>query len=196
MSMNKFNESGETKDNNNSSSSNTSMSNFCDKDGFMGWREKSLSQFVDKDGFLGWEGSDDDDDNDSSRNENNEDSTICDMTVFDNEDKNTENVLVKQMRRLSNLTASTRSESSDAAEVEDEYYSRPAIRINREDNVNIGDLRKELVANARRNSESDGTEGGGDRKGLPLLKKMRNGRKNSEQGERKLRSLSWVPKAK
>ena len=189
MSMNKFNESGETKDNNNSSSSNTSMSHLCDTDGFMGWREKSLSQFVDKDGFLGWEGSDDDDD-DSSRNENNEDSTICDMTVFDNEDKNTENVLVKQMRRLSNLTASTRSESSDAAEVEDEYYSRPAIRINREDNVNIGDLRKELVANARRNSESDGTEGGGDMKGLPLLKKM--------SGERKLLagSLSWVPKAK
>ena len=93
------------------------------------------------------------------------------------------------MRRLSNLTASTRSESSDAAEVKDEYYSRPAIRINREDNVNIGDLRKELVANARRNSESDGTEGGGD-KGLPLLKKM--------SGERKLLagSLSWVPKAK
>ena len=182
MSMNEFNESGETKDNNNSSSS----------DGFMGWREKSLSQFVDKDGFLGWEGSDDDDDDDdSSRNENNEDSTICDMTVFDNEDKNTENVLVKQMRRLSNLAASTRSESSDAAEVEDEYYSRPAIRINREDNVNIGDLRKELVANARRNSESDGIEGGGDNmKGLPLLKKM--------SGERKLLagSLSWVPKAK
>ena len=176
MSMNEF--SGETKDNNNSSSS----------DGFIGWREKSLSQFVDKDGFLGWEGSDDDDDDDddSSRNENNEDSTIC-----DNEDKNTENVLVKQMRRLSNLAASTRSESSDAAEVEDEYYSRPAIRINREDNVNIGDLRKELVANARRNSESDGTEGGGDNmKGLPLLKKM--------SGERKLLagSLSWVPKAK
>ena len=188
MSMNKFNESGETKDNNNSSSSNTSMSHLCDPDGFMGWREKSLSQFVDKDGFLGWEGSDDDDD--SSRNENNEDSTICDMAIFGNEDKNTENVLVKQMRRLSNLTASTRSESSDAAEVEDEYYSRPAIRINREDNVNIGDLRKELVANARRNSESDGIEGGGDRKGLPLLKKM--------SGERKLLagSLSWVPKAK
>mmetsp|Transcript_14277 Transcript_14277/g.25070 ORF Transcript_14277/g.25070 Transcript_14277/m.25070 type:complete len:617 (-) Transcript_14277:158-2008(-) len=75
-----------------------------------------------------------------------------------NMNKTNENTADRPRRNSAFSTFFSRKKMSSNASVsdpEDEYYSRPAIRINREDDVDIGKLRRELLAGSNEGNTKD-----------------------------------------
>jgi len=180
-----------------SSNASNNMSYLVDSDNFMGWNgskgnESSLSNLVDSQGFLNWNAADSQEDiaEGGAKSKEEEDTTEeQNDTVTPIEDEHggklskssstssTENVLTKQMKRLSSTlsTATKRSSwdtngsrraSEELSDVEDnESFAMP--RFNKEDeHVDIGELRKDLIAAAKKESD----EGGGKKN--PFLKRV------------------------
>jgi len=181
-----------------SSNASNNMSYLVDSDNFMGWNgskgnESSLSNLVDSQGFLNWNAADSQEDiaEGAAKSKDEEDTTEEQndtiTPIEDNEHggklskssstSSTENVLTKQMKRLSSTlsTATKRSSwdtngsrraSEELSDVEDnESFAMP--RFNKEDeHVDIGELRKDLIAAAKKESD----EGGGKKN--PFLKRV------------------------
>ena len=206
VSEDKFNASFNLSDPSNAASGVTSPSNgsnnmsyLVDSDNFMGWNgskgnDSSLSNLVDSQGFLNWNASADsqEDVDKGAQSKEGEDTTEeQDDTITPIEDEHggklskssstsssTENLLTKQMKRLSSTlsTATKRSSwdttngsrraSEELSDIEDnESFAMP--RFNKEDeHVDIGELRKDLIAAAKKESD----EGGGKKN--PFLKRV------------------------
>ena len=180
-----------------SSNASNNMSYLVDSDNFMGWNgskgnESSLSNLVDSQGFLNWNAADSQEEVAEGDKSKEEEDTTADedkVTITPIEDEHggklskssstssTENVLTKQMKRLSSTlsTATKRSSwdtngsrraSEELSDIEDnESFAMP--RFNKEDeHVDIGELRKDLIAAAKKESD----EGGGKKN--TLLKRV------------------------
>ena len=173
------------------SNASNNMSYLVDSDNFMGWNgsrgnDSSLSNLVDSQGFLNWNAADSQEEDVAGGQSKDEEDTTEEQndTITPIEDEHggklskssstsstTENVLTKQMKRLSSTlsTATKRSSwdthgtnrrgsdmSSELSDVEDnESFAMP--RFNKEDeHVDIGELRKDLIAAAKKESDEGG----------------------------------------
>ena len=183
------------------SNASNNMSYLVDSDNFMGWNgsrgnDSSLSNLVDSQGFLNWNAADSQEEDVAGGQSKDEEDTTeeKDDTIAPIEDEHggklsksssstsstTENVLTKQMKRLSSTlsTATKRSSwdthgtnrrgsdmSSELSDVEDnESFAMP--RFNKEDeHVDIGELRKDLIAAAKKESDEGGKKN-------PFLKRV------------------------